>query len=117
MKRLFALLLASVIMLSLSACGVTDLTDKNGVKAEQGLSVQSGTGQEGSAAVSRDRAIELALNAAGFTADEVRDLEAEPDRERGGTYWEVDFEAGGYEYSYDIDSATGEVVKADREFD
>ena len=70
-----------------------------------------------SAAISRDRAIELALDNAGLTADEVRDLEAELDRERSGIYWEVDFEAGGYEYSYDIDSATGEIVRVDREFD
>ena len=107
MKRLLALLLSVLFVLALSSCGINIIEDKDDMRLQSDTSVT----------VSRDRAIELALNDAGFTREEVRDLEAELDRERGGTYWEVDFEAGGYEYSYDIDSVTGEVVKADREFD
>jgi len=65
--------------------------------------------------ITRDRAIELALQAAGLTRDKVRDLEAELDRERNGLFWEVDFETGEYEYSYDIHTETGVVVKAEHE--
>ncbi len=67
--------------------------------------------------ISRDEAINKALAKAGLKKSEVRELNAELDREHGGTYWEVEFESGNTEYSYDIDAATGDVIKAERERD
>lgn len=67
--------------------------------------------------ISRDRAIELALDHAGVDRNSVFDLEAERDRDRGGIYWEVDFEDGKLEYSYDINAETGEVIRVERERD
>lgn len=104
MKRIFILLLAVVLTFSLSACGNIGRRDNDTFL--QG---------ETSVTVSRERAIELALDNAGVALEEVRDLEAELDREYGGVYWEVDFEHGGYEYSYDINTTTGEITKAYRE--
>ena len=65
--------------------------------------------------MTRDRAIELALNEAGLERSQVLDLEAELDRERVGVLWEVDFDTLQYEYSYDINAYDGTVVKTDRE--
>ncbi len=65
--------------------------------------------------ITRERAIEIALEAAGFRRDVVLDLEAELDRERSGLYWEVSFETPKYEYSYDIHAETGAVVKEEHE--
>ena len=65
--------------------------------------------------VTREQAIDIALGAAGLTRDAVYDLEAEPDREFGGIYWEVDFETREYEYSYDINAESGEIVRSERE--
>ena len=65
--------------------------------------------------ITRDRAIELALNEAGLERSQVFDLEAELDRERVGVLWEVDFDTLQYEYSYDINAYDGTVVKTDRE--
>lgn len=107
MKRLFALFLSVLFVLALSSCGINIIEDKDDMRLQSDTSVT----------VSRDRAIELALDNAGLSLEEVRDLDAELDRERGGIYWEVDFEADGYEYSYDIDSATGKIVRVDREID
>ena len=67
--------------------------------------------------ITRDRAIELALNHAGLTKAQVRDLEAELDYERTGVFWEVDFESGGYEYSYDINAETEAIAKVEKERD
>lgn len=67
--------------------------------------------------ITRDRAIELALNHAGLTKAQVRDLEAELDRERTGVFWEVDFESGGYEYSYDINAETEAMARVEKERD
>lgn len=107
MKRLFALFLSVLFVLALSSCGINIIEDKDDMRLQSDTSVT----------VSRECAIELALDNAGLSLEEVRDLDAELDRERGGIYWEVDFEADGYEYSYDIDSATGEIVRVDREID
>lgn len=65
--------------------------------------------------ITRDRAIELALNEVGLERSQVFDLEAELDRERVGVLWEVDFDTLQYEYSYDINAYDGTVVKTDRE--
>ena len=65
--------------------------------------------------ITRDQAIEIALEQAGFMRDAVLDLEAELDRERDGLYWEVSFETPKYEYSYEIHAVTGAVVKEERE--
>ncbi len=65
--------------------------------------------------ISREKAVEIALQKSGRTRDEVYDLEAELDREHYGVYWEVDFDTREYEYSYDIDAKTGEIVHQDTE--
>lgn len=67
--------------------------------------------------ITRDRAIELALNHAKLTRAQVRDLEAELDYERTGIFWEVDFESGGYEYSYDINAETEAMARVEKERD
>ena len=80
-----------------------------------GLSLFSCKGDGGE--ISRDRAIELALDHAGLNKNTAYDIEAELNRDRGSIYWEVDFEDGHYEYSYDINKETGEVKKVERDRD
>ena len=70
-----------------------------------------------SSGVDRAEAINIALRHAGLTKTEVRELEAELDKERHGIYWEIDFEHGSYDYSYDIDLHSGEIVRSEREWD
>ena len=67
--------------------------------------------------ITRDRAIKIALDTAKLSETDVRDLEAEIDRERSEVFWEVDFEYGGYDYSYDINATTGEAIKTEKERD
>ena len=124
MKKLLALLLATFLVFALSTCD----NDKGGAKTNNKTTsstqsvtdnVQQQTNQTQSEAepVTRDRAIELALTHAGLTLAEVYDLEAELDRERGGTYWEVDFEHKNTEYSYDINAQTEEITRLETERD
>jgi uncharacterized membrane protein YkoI len=44
-------------------------------------------------------------------------LSAELAHENGVTVYEVEFEADGYEYEYDVDAATGAVIKHEKEID
>lgn len=65
--------------------------------------------------ISRERAIEIALEIAGLTKNSVYELEAELEKERQGTFWEVGFETKEYEYSYKINAETGVITKSEVE--
>ncbi len=91
MKKAFALITAVVLALTLTACG----------------------GEEPS--LTADEALTIALEQAGVTRDSIRDLENNLDRENGVLVYEIDFEAGGTEYSYDVNAETGAVTERERE--
>lgn len=48
---------------------------------------------------------------------QVTDLDVELDKENGKLVYEVSFDAGGYEYDYDIDAYTGKVLRHQKEKD
>ena len=64
--------------------------------------------------IGKEKAIEIALSHAGVTP---RYVECELDREHGRTVYVVEFEVDGYEYEYEIDATTAEIVKSHKEFD
>ena len=51
-----------------------------------------------------------AIEAAGFTAEEVSFLSAELDKRNGIEYYDIDFRADGKEYDYDVDALTGIII-------
>lgn len=63
------------------------------------------------------KAKEKALAYAGVTASSISSYEIELDYENGVMVYEIEFKAGGYEYSVDINATTGEVVKSEKEKD
>ena len=67
--------------------------------------------------IGRDKAEKAALDHAGYSASQVYDLESELDRERGVTVYDVSFDAEGYDYDYEIDAYTGEILRSDKEWD
>lgn len=60
--------------------------------------------------ISRQAALESAFADAGVARDTVFDLEAELDKEYGLARYEVEFTAGGTEYEYVLDAATGQIL-------
>ena len=66
-----------------------------------------GSPGSGETLIAREEAVGIALARAGLESSAVWDLDAELDRERGITVWEVDFESGNREYSYVLDAKTG----------
>lgn len=132
--KLTALLTALLLVLTLSACTADPAnTPQTGQpSSQQQISKQPvSETQTGSAATSqttdaaaqsetlltRNEAIAIALGAAGLDRSAVRDLEAELDREWGTTVWEVDFDSGALEYSYDLDAQTGTILHQKTERD
>lgn len=67
--------------------------------------------------ISRDEAKNIALKHAGLSVSQVRDLEVELDRDDGKLHYDVDFEAGGYDYDYEIDATTGKILRSQKEKD
>ena len=70
-----------------------------------------------SAYIGEDRAKQTALSHAGVSADSITQFKCELDRDNGVTLYEIEFKAGGYEYEYDINAATGTILKSEKDRD
>ena len=69
--------------------------------------------QNNSGEITEDKAKEIALKDAGFTADQVKFTKCKLDYEDGVKVYEVEFVNGQKEYDYDINAANGSIVKKD----
>ena len=58
-----------------------------------------------------------ALKHAGVSATAIREYECQLDTEDGVRVYEIEFKAGNYEYSYEINASTGTVLMGERELD
>jgi uncharacterized membrane protein YkoI len=67
--------------------------------------------------LSAQEAKTIALAHAGLTAEQVKGIRAEKDREKGLTVWEVEFKFEGCEYEYEINAETGEILHSEKEWD
>ncbi len=79
---------------------------------DAGAAVQATT-----AAVTPEQAQQIALDHAGFTADQVMGLRTELDRDDGIVHYDVEFHQGQYEYDYEIHAQTGQILKSEKERD
>lgn len=112
MKQTFLPILFLVI-LTLTGCRATysaDVTDP--ANAVESLASADST-QE----LTKEEAQTLALERAGFTADQVTRLQTEYEIDDGVALYEVTFYADGWEYDYEINAKTGEFLSFDRDRD
>ncbi len=63
------------------------------------------------------KAKSIALNHAGVSESKAYDMDIELDEEDGKLVYEVEFKSGGMEYDYEIDAATGTILKQEAERD
>ncbi len=68
-------------------------------------------GTSSQASISVDEAKSIALNYAKFTADQVVYTKSELDYDDGRAEYEIEFYAGGKEYSFTIDAVSGTVLE------
>ena len=73
----------------------------------------SGTAQD----IGHAKAKSIALNHAGVSENQAYDMEIELDDEDGTLVYEVEFKSGGMEYSYEINAASGAILKHEAEID
>ena len=71
----------------------------------------------GSADIDHAKAKSIALNHAGVSENTAYDMDVELDDEDGTFVYEVEFKSGGMEYSYEINAATGAILKHETELD
>ncbi|MDD7522528.1 MAG: PepSY domain-containing protein, partial [Clostridiales bacterium] len=68
------------------------------------------TQQPGSELLSEDEIRAIVFSHAGVNANDVREFEIELDDEDGIWVYEVEFESGRNEYSYEVNALTGEII-------
>ena len=67
--------------------------------------------------ITPEEAKTAALTHAGVSANAVRNYQCESDTERGISVYEIEFEANGMDYDYEINATTGAVIKVEKEID
>lgn len=67
--------------------------------------------------ISADKAKSIAFDHAKVKAADVRDLDVELDNEKGTLIYEISFEAGSYDYDYDIDAFTGKIIHSEKDLE
>ncbi len=124
-KKLSLVLLSFALVLTLTACAVQNkpVTD-NPSSSKTQSEIQStptdsttNTTQNNTAKITEAKAKDIALKHANLTADKVTELEIELDTDDAVTHYDVDFKANGYEYDYEIQAETGEILKSEKEID
>ena len=71
----------------------------------------------GSADIGHAKAKSIAMNHAGVSENEAYDMDIELDDEDGILVYEVEFKSGNMEYDYEINAATGAILKHETELD
>lgn len=70
-----------------------------------------------SAQISKEEAIDIALNHAGLTRAQVTFDDVELDEEDGRLIWEIEFDSGNWEFEYDIDALTKDILDFEKDYD
>ena len=90
-----------------------EMADDEASEAQPAKPAQPGTAQD----IGHAKAKSIALNHAGVDANTVYDMNIEMDTENGAIVYEVEFKSGNREYEYEIDAATGAILKHEAEVD
>lgn len=77
--------------------------------------IQASAGIDENKSIGMDKGVNVALEDAGFKAEDVGNLSAHYDTEDGISVYEVSFTAGGYEYEYVVRASNGKIIEADRD--
>lgn len=91
-------------------------TARSGISSDSSAPVSiPETNPAAEAAITAEEAQKIALDHAGFTADQVTRLHTEYEIDRGIPHYDVEFDEGRWEYDYEIDAATGEILSFEKD--
>ena len=107
-------LLITLLCIALLSCGCMKVQLDEEPQAVQTSSFSTAPANaEG--LITREEAETIALNHAGFTPDQVKWLRANYELDDGVHQYEVEFHQGIWEYDYEINAKTGEILSYDRD--
>ena len=125
MKKILAIVLSLIFIVALSACGAKDML--NGVTNGENSGINSASDVSGiqnsensalsqsDAKLTADEAFDIALKDAGLKKTDVSMIENELDYDNGILVYDIDFDLGNHEYSYQINAKTGVIVDRDKD--
>ena len=90
-----------------------EMADDEASEAQPAKPAQPETAQD----IGHAKAKSIALNHADVDVNTVYDMNIEMDTENGAIVYEVEFKSGNKEYDYEIDAATGAILKHEAEVD
>ena len=102
---------------ALSALSVEELKDLRDAGAPGMPIGRSAAASAASGNIGESKARSIALSHAGVSSSAVHSFESELDHENGRLVYEIEFKSGNMEYNYEIDAATGAIVKYESEYD
>lgn len=110
MKKLALLLTAILLLLVFAGCQLSD----SGLPETTGSTVPT---TKIELPINKQTAIQIAMEHAGVTNDEVKHLHTRKDTDSGVVHYDVDFRHGEYYYAYEISERTGDIFKLETEHD
>ncbi len=110
---------AKIIKTDVDRMDAEDYQEMKALQAAEAEKKAAAEKKSGSEEITEQKALEIALNQAGLTANDVSyaDTHLDFDDDTGITKYDVEFRAGMKEYSYEINSKTGEIVDFEVEID
>lgn len=115
------LAIVTVLLLLVTGCAVQQPTQQIANDAPeqqtQQISGEQPAEQQNSKSSSDDigvdKAKQIALQHAGVAEGDTQEMEVKQEQEHGRLIYEVEFEVGHIDYEYEIDGASGEILKAE----
>ncbi len=126
MKKVLVFLVSVLLVLTFSACDIMEESKDITSNVSENLSdmqnsvqdnASSNSSWQDEAKITSDEALDIALKRAGLSKEKIHDLENELDMENGKLVYEIDFDSGNEEYSFNVDAKTGDISEAKRERD
>lgn len=129
-RNMIMVLLAVLLLVSLCGCGTAQALDAAEDRIEERMdavedalqptALPSATAAPGpttdtAQTLTREQAEAIALEHAGFTADQVSYLRTEYEIDDGIPQYEVSFHEGRWEYDYEINAETGAIISFEKD--
>lgn len=120
MKKLFFVLMIFVLITGLFTGCEDDIREMMQKPPEPNTSSQPANGEENTSAagfITEERAIEIALEKAGLTRNDVNYVKAEPDYDDRVSHYDVEFRQGKYEYDVEVKADDGTILSFEKDID
>ena len=110
MKKFLPFIVTILILTMLSGCSIG-----NNVQNAERRFVQAMHQNTSEPALSRDEAASVALRYVGLTQEKVSRLHTEFELDDGVARYDVEFTQGQWEYEFEIDAQSGEILSFDKD--